>query len=224
MSRIGSSLGSPGTSPANCEGASSLDDAIDVVAREMTNIDAPARLRADVLVRIEETPRSATALLPRWAIAAGMAVVVLAVTAAVWLARPGDRPGLVVSKHDSSSTQARGGVRAKTQPLGIQASVGVAESAQTDARPGGAGGAVARAAVAAQPDQTATAAPEMGPAALGQPEPIAIAALGPNALHIPAIGIEPLGELKPITIQDLPVDSGEPQSPSIQKVGDQPVR
>ena len=56
---------------------SDLDQAIDAVAREMTRMDAPATMRADVLARIEGGRTRAAAGLPRWAWAAGMAVVVL---------------------------------------------------------------------------------------------------------------------------------------------------
>jgi len=233
------SLGSPGSSPASGEAASDLDQAIDVVAREMTALDAPAGMRADVLARIEGLPRPGTALLPRWAWAAGLAVLVLAVAAAVWFARPGDRAESVTAKQDSSSMPAAGATQSQLQASGTLASAGSVTSGTEPgpqpsrtlastalaitARPAGGAGPAASGAAAAEPDQNATDTPEMGPPALAQLDPIVIAAIGPDAIHVPDIGVEPLVDPKPITIQDIPVGSGEPQRPQIQKVGDQPV-
>jgi len=212
-------LGSPGSSPADSEPTSSLDQAIDAVAREMTAVDAPATMMAEVLARIEGERERSAGWLPRWAWAAGVAVVVLAMASTVWFARPGDRSESAAARHDSSPTLATGGARSEPQPSGVLASAALAAGTQ----PAGAAGPAARDAAAAEPDPNATATLEMGPAALAQPDPIAFVALGPDAIHIPDIGIEPIGDLKPITIQDIPVGSGEPQSPPIQKVGDQPV-
>jgi len=235
------SLGRPGSSPADSETTSSLDQAIDAVAREMTALDSPAGMRADVLARIEDVPRPGSALLPRWALAAGMAVLVLAVAAAVWFARPGGRLESVTARHDTSATPAAGATasqpsrnlasaglvtRATTpgpQPSGALTMTGPAAGIPARALSGGGAGTAAGGAAAVQPDENATATPEMGPAALAQLDPIVIAAIGPDAIHVPDIGVEPLVDPKPITIQDIPVGSSEPQSPPIQKVGDQPV-
>jgi len=238
-SRIGSSLGSPGSSPADSETTSSLDRAIDTVAREMTALDSPAGMRADVLARIEGAPRPGTALVPRWAWAVGLAVVVLAVSATVWFAGPGRRPESVTVRHDTSSMPAAGATQIQPEASGAVAGAGpvtagtepgpqpsgtlTSTALATNTRPVGDAGTAAGGAAAVQPDENATATPEMGPAALAQLNPIVIAAIGPDAIHVPDIGVEPLVDPKPITIQDIPVGAGEPQSPPIQKVGDQPV-
>jgi hypothetical protein len=228
-SRIGSSLGSPGSSPANGEAAPSLDQAadldhaIDVVAREMTAVDASAGMRAAVLVRIEGERERSAGWLPRWVWAAGVAVVVLAVAATVWFGRPGDRSESAAARHDTSSMPAAGAPQSQQPASGVLASAGLATDTRTGTQPAGDAGLAARDAAAAEPDPNATATPEMGPPPLAQSAPIVLVALGPDAIHIPDISIDPLGDLKPITIQDIPVGSGEPQSPPIQKVGDQPV-
>jgi len=233
------SLGRPGSSPADSETTSPLDQAIDAVAREMTALDSPAGMRADVLARIEDVPRPGSALLPRWALAAGMAVLVLAVAAAVWFARPGGRLESVTARHDTSSMPAAGATQVQPEASGAVAGAGpvtagterglqpsgtlASTALATNTRPAGDAGTAAGGAAAVQPDENATATPEMGPAALAQLDPIVIAAIGPDAIHVPDIGVEPLVDPKPITIQDIPVGSSEPQSPPIQKVGDQPV-
>jgi hypothetical protein len=184
---------------------SGLDHAIDLVAREMTNLDAPAGTRVAVLARIENAPaRTGSTLLPRWAWAPGVAVVVLAVSAAVWFARPAVRPESVTVRHDASSTPAAGTTQPQPRPSETLASAGAAASLLP-------GLTVEPRAAAVQPEEIATAAPEMGPAALPQPEPIVLAALGPDALQIPDISIAPFGDFKPITIQDIPVGSTEIQ-------------
>jgi len=212
-------LGSPGSSPADSEPTSSLDQAIDAVAREMTAVDAPATMMAEVLARIEGERERSAGWLPRWAWAGGVAVVVLAMASTVWFARPGDRSESAAARHDTSSMPAAGAPQSQQPASGELAGAALAAGTQL----AGATGPAARDAAAAEPDPNATATPEMGPPPLAQPEPIAFVALGPDAIHIPDIGIGPIGDLKPITIQDIPVGSGEPQSPPIQKVGDQPV-
>jgi len=212
-------LGSPGSSPADSEPTSSLDQAIDAVAREMTALDAPAGMRAEVLARIESERERSAGWLPRWAWAGGVAVVVLAMASTVWFARPGDRSESAAARHDTSSMPAAGAPQSQQPASGELAGAALAAGTQL----AGATGPAARDAAAAEPDPNATATPEMGPPPLAQSAPIVLVALGPDAIHIPDISIDPLGDLKPITIQDIPVGSGEPQSPPIQKVGDQPV-
>ncbi|MCX6538457.1 MAG: hypothetical protein NT151_05915 [Acidobacteria bacterium] len=224
-------LGSPGSSPADSEPASAIDQAIDVVAREMTRMEAPATMRAEVLARIEGEGERAAGQLPRWAWAAGMAVIVMAVAATVWFGRPGDQPESVTARHDSSSIPAAGAAKPQPQPSGTLANAGLATGAgsarhsQSQSAPvrtgvrhgaGVTGGNTPAA-------ETAGAVEETGPSPLAQPDPIAIAALGPDAIHIPDIGVEPLVDLKPITIQDIPVGSTEIQSPSIRRFDDDPT-
>jgi len=193
-----------------------IDHAIDVVAREMTNVDAPAGLRAAVLARIENaSPRSGMARLPRWATAASLAIVVLAVAAVVWIERPGGRPESVGARVDSATATATGGAKSEPRSSETLASAGPAAAAPADARTSRNGGPVAGGGAAtAEPGENVTRADDAGPAALAPPDPIVLAAVGPAALHIPDIGIEPIGELKPITIQDIPVGSTEIKSPT----------
>ncbi|MCX6545896.1 MAG: hypothetical protein NTV05_15965 [Acidobacteria bacterium] len=186
-----------------------LDQAIDAVAREMTALDAPAGMRAEVLARIESAPRPGSAVLPRWALAAGVAVLVLTVATALWVARPGDRPESATARHDTSSTPAAVTTPSQPQPSGNLVSAGL--------ETGGTAKPVARGVAAVQPDENVIPTPEMGPTALARLDPIVIPELGPEAIHIPDIDIEPLGDLKPITIPDISVGSGEPHNPSIQR-------
>ena len=194
-----------------------IDRAIDVVAREMTALDASAGMRAEVLARIESAPpRTGLGSLPRWATAASLAVVVLAVAAVVWFERPGGRPESVAGRPNSPTTNATGGARSEPRASQTLASAGPASTAPAEVRsvrngnPAAGGGAAT-----AEPGETATAEIDgMGPAALAPPDPIVLAAVGPAALHIPDIGIEPIGELKPITIQDIPVGSTEIKNPT----------
>jgi len=221
----GSGISAFGKASADKRGSESqIDEAIDLVAREMTNLDAPAGMRAEVLARIESAPsRTGFALLPRLATAVSLAVIVLAVAAVLWFARPANRPETVAAINHSSPAQAPRAAKPETRSSETPAHTGLASTTPAGTRTGAATGPAAGGAIPAQPDQNATGAADMGPAALAQPEPIVIAALGPDALQIPAIGVEPIGDLKPITIQDIPVGSTENQSPSIRKFEDEPA-
>ena len=216
-------LRSPGSSPASGEAGLSLDQAIDVVAREMTALDAPAGMRAEVLARIEGAPRVGSPLMTRWTTAASVAVVVLAVVATVWFARPGERTESVNATHNTSSTLATSGARPEPQPSEKLTARGLAASMPAGDQPSAGVRPATRGAVSVQPGQDLHPRPEMGPAALVALEPIVLAKVGPDAIHIPDIGIEPLADLKPITIQDIPPGSTDSQSPSIRKFEDDPA-
>ncbi|MEI6670126.1 MAG: hypothetical protein WCP29_18410, partial [Acidobacteriota bacterium] len=75
-------------------GPDSIDLVIDAVARDMTRVDAPPSMRASVLARIERQGGESGSGWPRAAWAAGFAVAVLVITAAVWFATPGRQPGV----------------------------------------------------------------------------------------------------------------------------------
>ena len=184
-----------------------MDLAIDEVAREMTAMDAPAGMRAAVVERIEGAARSGRLMMPRWALAAGTAVVVLAVAAAVWFARPAVRPESVNAKHVVSSRPATGPDRSQAQPERSLASTALAAGVPAGSTAPGRAGA----AVAGQADANQTAAPEMGPAPLPGPDPIVLADLGPHALAITSISVTPLEDIQPIAIKDIPVGPTETQ-------------
>ncbi|MEI6669169.1 MAG: hypothetical protein WCP29_13525, partial [Acidobacteriota bacterium] len=71
------------------------------------------------------------------------------------------------------------------------------------------------------PGPAATAAPDAGPDALSGPTPIVIVDIEPAAVRVPEIGVAPIGELKPITIQDIPGGPGPVQTPSDARIESQ---
>ena len=179
-----------------------LDEAIDRVAREMMDRDADGGFRARLMARVATTPRVPRSV-GRLAWAAGLAVLVLAVAMGLWMARrPQPTPA-------SAQTAAVGpGASPSTGPLsptGSQESV-IGRTA--------APGPAIVASNAAPSTQTGAAEdryPESGPAPLVAPHPINLVSIDPAALAITDIGVEPIGEIAPITITPTTAGSGEPQ-------------
>jgi hypothetical protein len=190
-----------------------LDHAIEVAAREMTSVDAPGSMRAAVLARIETAP-GGFARLPRWAMAGGVAGLALAVAFAVWMMRPVSTPDAVTATQTTPAASPTGGSRPESDSAQTLARLTPVTTGSASVPASGAvrnGAASSGAAAAILAVDGATGRLEMGPPPLAAPAPIVIDALAPVAIAIPEIGIAPLGDLKPITIQDMTTGSTEPQ-------------
>jgi len=186
-----------------------LDAAIDVVAREMTSLDAPATLRADVLAEIAGGGRPGRFALPRWAwaatAAAAFAVVVL--VAAIWMTRPAPEPESSAALRGAAPASAGAGRTAGGgSPDAVVAAAGSMSGGLQNAAPGS---RRAGAASAAAPDAN-SAEPDAGPAPLAAPQPIAVADLGPAVIEVTGIEVAPLNQLQPLAIKDISVGSTDP--------------
>jgi len=202
-----------------------LDAAIDAVAREMTNLEAPASLRAEVLARIEAPAAGRWLGWQRWSLAAGAAVVVIAAVAIWWPTGPGDvrgtgrqagvtdapsvrsaefQPGVSDAPSGrSAGLQARGTGTAAVRDIGLPRP----EPGQREAR--GTGSASVR---GTEPEpRVDEATPDFGPAPLAGPPPIAIDALAPGAIDIAEMQVPALEQIQPIAIKDIPIGSTDPQ-------------
>ena len=188
-----------------------LDDVIDSVAREMTDAEPSAGLRASVLDAIERDGRRQAPAVPRWAWAGAAAGLVLAVATVGWLARPAQVPpagGSAVAEHGPASLLPAGAAHARATAAADGAAgpataepqnLGATRTPAVDlaaARSGRAGRGnryepdVAGAAVAllpALPDITPLALPDVEPVALDVPDvdvaPLNVAPMG----DIPAL-------------------------------------
>ena len=191
-----------------------LDTAIDVVAREMTAAEPPSALRAEILARIERerTGRSAGLLLPRWAWAGGVAVLVLGVATTAWLVRTVPAPGAgQIAKTDTpAATNASPAASAPSTPAATGASP-VLDTTMASARAVTLPAARPRASRPAAVPERAGLPDDAGPAALAGPEAIDIAPLGPAAIAIPALGVSALGNIEPLTVPTIGPGSPEPQ-------------
>jgi hypothetical protein len=183
-----------------------LDQAIDQVAREMTAADPPSALRADVLARIERdrNGRSPGRLLPRWALAGGIAVLVIGVAITGWLARTVPAPA--AGERASIDTAAKPATdQSRLTPpsearLAADAAVAAVQPVPQSrpARP------------AARPQRIGL--PEgVGPSPLAGPDAIDIAPLGPAAIAVPGLGVAALTDIEPITVSTIGPGSPEPQ-------------
>jgi hypothetical protein len=200
-----------------------LDAAIDVVAREMTEMKPSAALRARVLERIEHDRQRPGFALPRWAWAGVSAAVVLAVATGLWLTRsvpgPGGSEGIVAERRAAA--------------LNLPDAALPRQSAQ----PGGEPGAVA-ASAAGRPALSARAQPgrstrgaqsTAGPAAeeatdyaghvpaLADIEPLRFSTVEPAALHFPSVAVAPLDALPTIDVPSLSPGSTDTQSADPKK-------
>jgi len=182
-----------------------LDRAIDAVAHEMTNAEAPVALRARVLARIDESRQQGGFGMPRWAWA-GALTLVIATAAGIWLSVP--------TVHQP---QPDGAFATVTAPAGPPPAVesgapptitGIPSSTPQQVASTATRGTRARVRAQHVEPGLAWAA---GPAPLPAPDPIAIDTLLPDALAIPGIDVAPLGEIQPITIPTASPGLPEPQ-------------
>ena len=200
-----------------------IDAAIDVVAREMTDVDPSAAMRAQVLERIEQGRRRPGLVLPRWAWAGVAATMVLAVATGLWLARPvqgpGGSEGTVAEQRAAgpklaNATAPRPSARPGTGPGPTAASPAgrpaLSARAQLGPATHGAQSAVGTAAGAVAEDDALVPA-------LAAIEPLRLSAVEPAGLHIPGVEVAPLGALPTIDIPSLNPGSTDAQSADPKK-------
>jgi hypothetical protein len=200
-----------------------LDAAIDVVAREMTDLDPSAAMRARVLERIEQDRQRPGFALPRWAWAGVSAVVVLAVATGLWLTRsvpgPGGSEGTVVERRAAAPNLSDAALpRQSAQPGGEPAATLVSPAGRPDLS------ARAQLATATRGAQSTagTAAEEATEyaghvPALADIEPLRFSTVEPAALHFPSVEVAPLDALPTIDIPSLNPGSTDTQSADPKK-------
>ena len=201
-----------------------IDAAIDVVAREMTDLDPSAALRARVLERIEQGRRRPGLVLPRWAWAGVAATMVLALATGVWLTRSVQRPGgpegnmaqqraaepnLADAALPRQSVRPGGepGATAATPPAGRAA---LSARAQRGPATRGAQSTAGSAAEAAADDATLVPA-------LADIEPLRFSAVEPAPLDVPVVEVAPLNAVPTIDIPSLKPGSTDTQSADLKK-------
>jgi len=200
-----------------------LDAAIDVVAREMTEVDPPASLRAQVLERIEQGRRRPGLVLPRWTWTGLAATMVLAVATGLWLTRPMPEP--------------RGSKDIVAAQRGGRSDMTVAALSRPPAQPGGEPGATAASPagrtgsgvyaqrVSATPGTRSTMGTDAGEVAdggalvpaLAEIEPLRFSTFEPAALHIPGVEVAPLDARPTIDIPSLNPGSTDIRSADLKK-------
>jgi hypothetical protein len=199
-----------------------LDSVIDAVAREMTEFEPSASMRARVIERIEQGRRHPSHLVPRWAWTGAAAAVLLAVATAIWVAGPAPaRKGATTA----AAVQASGGrppaAATSTRPPARP----VSESAEAA---GTAAGAAAGAATGARINRAATPrrarAASVEPAddvnrvpALADIEPLRFGSVEPDPIRIAAVTVAPFPEMTPIDIPGLGPNSNDTQSADPKK-------
>lgn len=192
-----------------------LDDAIDVVAREMTGLEPSAALRALVLERIDQGRSRTGLIVPRRAWAGVAAVAVLAVATGLWLTRTLPQPNEPQSSVAASRTAAPGGAspreveQTRTDPAATSASPAgspllIARSGQMAASRG------AQPATATGPEAVMDAAALVS--ALPDIEPLRLSNVGPAPLDVAGVVVAPLDPVPTIDIPSLNAGSTDTQS------------
>ena len=160
-----------------------LDSVIDAVAREMTESEPSAALRARVFDAVEQGRRHNAPVVPRWAWTGAVAAAALAVAITVWINRPLPAP-------EEAST------RAAEQRAAVPVPQAAAQTA-----PGGAGTARVVADRRGRPaPKTAGRAADDFTAlvpALAEIAPLAFSQVEPAPLHIRGVEVTPL-DIAPI--------------------------
>lgn len=200
-----------------------LDDAIDVVAREMTDLEPRAALRALVLERIEQARTRTGLIVPRRAWAGVAAVAVLAVVTGLWLTRTLPQPNAPQSSVAATRTAAPGAVGAASPRKPVQPAAGPGTmSASPAAHPGP--GTRARQLPASRGTQATreTAAGAVTEAAalvpaLADIEPLRFSNVGPDALDVPGVVVAPLDVVPTLEIPGLNPGSTDTQSADPKK-------
>ncbi len=200
-----------------------LDEAIDAVAREMMAQDAPAAFRAQVIERVA-APAPAPVRGRRFVLAtAAVVVVVAAAGIAVWMLASSSRTAGPQS-HVASGAPGQGASPAQRPPAATPSERIESRGATPSPSPGtqmarndvpGTSAGTRRTAAAtsetAEPAGTEAATLVPGPPPLGDPAPIIIRALEPDALAIGALEIAPLDEIQPIPIPAPTLGAIDPQ-------------
>ena len=186
-----------------------LNAAIDIVAREMTEMDPSAALRARVLERIEQDRQRPGFAVPRWAWVGVAAVTVLAVATGMWLIRP--RPGPLGSEGTVAEQRAAGPTLADAtlpRPSG-RAAGGPATASEPATGKADSGGRAERLRgarrarpIAGSSDGAVTEDDALVPA-LADIEPLRFSAVEPAALHVPGMEVAPLNAPPTIDIPAL---------------------
>ena len=200
-----------------------IDAAIDVVAREMTDLEPSAAMRARVLERIEQDRQRPGFALPRWAWAGVAATMVLAVATGLWLTRPLAGPngleGTVAERRapapkSSDRTPPRQVAQAGGEPGATAASRAGRPALSARAQPGlatrGAQSAVETSAGAVAEDDALVPA-------LADIEPLRFSTVEPAALHVPSVEVAPLDALPTIDIPSLNPGSTNTQPADLTK-------
>jgi len=200
-----------------------IDAAIDVVAREMTDLEPSSALRAQVLERIQQGRRRPGLVLPRWAWAGVSSVVVLAVATGLWLTR--SVPGAGGSERTVAEQRAAGPkspdrtpprqvAQAGGEPGATAASRAGRPALSARAQPGlatrGAQSAVETSAGAVAEDDALVPA-------LADIEPLRFSTVEPAALHVPSVEVAPLDALPTIDIPSLNPGSTDIRSADLKK-------
>jgi len=193
-----------------------VDAAIDAVAREMTDAEPSAALRARVLDRIEQGGRRSSPALPRWAWAGAAAGVVLFVATAVWVVRPAPAP------RDARATPAeqRPAGPPPAAPGAERPAIQPAATSVRAASPDGVSASAGRtrravAAPGARPAEAAEAFDTVP--ALAAIEPLRLASVEPAPLHVADMEISPITEMPSIEIPSLDAGSHDIQSADPKK-------
>ncbi|MGE5199754.1 MAG: hypothetical protein ACM3H9_08940 [Rhodospirillaceae bacterium] len=188
---------------------------IAAVAREMTEGEPSAALRARVLEQVEHGRRRSLPVVPRWAWARAAAVLTLAVLTGVWVFRPVPAPGgaqtAVAERQAGRPAPAAAGSERRERP---PSAVSPAErpSVTRTAASGRAGrDAVART-VQARTFEDTHAVP-----ALAEIEPLRFTAVEPDPLQIAAVEVDPLPPMPAIDIPSLDPGSNDMQSADSKK-------
>jgi hypothetical protein len=192
-----------------------LDAAIDAVAREMTEGEPSAALRARVLEQIEHGRRRSLPVGPRWAWASAAAVLTLAVLTAVWVFRPVPAPGgaqTAVAERQAGgpSPAAAGPSRRERPPSAVSPADG--PSVTRPAVAGRAGRDALIRTVQARTFEDTHPVP-----ALAEIEPLRFTAVEPDPLQIAAVEVAPLPPMSTIDIPSLDPGSGDIQSADSKK-------
>jgi hypothetical protein len=200
-----------------------IDAAIDVVAREMTDLEPSAALRAQVLERIEQGRRRPGLVLPRWTWAGVAATMVLAVATGLWLTRPMPEPrGFkdIVAAQRAAAPILPGAAlpRPSAQPGGEPGATAASPAGRTDS-------GVRAQRVSATPGTRTTLGADAGEVAdggalvpaLADITPLGFSTVEPAALHIPWVEVAPLDALPTIDIPSLNPGSTDIRSADLKK-------
>jgi len=198
-----------------------LDAAIDAVAREMTDVEPSASLRARVLDAIEQQQRRPALAFPRWAWAgAGTLVLALALATSIWMTRSAPEPGhagTTVAEHSAPAPVRSAVAPPATAPGSDRGTAVAAATTAPDRR-----SAMVRAArLAAVPESrrasNAAARDEALVPALAEIAPLAFSQVDPSPLNVLGVEVTPLDIAPLVDIPSLEHGSAEDRSSEPRK-------